>query len=96
MQKVDRFFPSSKRCHVCHRVNAGLQLSDREWTCAGCGTVHQRDRNAAKNIEQEGVRLLAGSGSLGVTLVEFAASTPDFGSGQVADEEASRTWDAHL
>lgn len=49
---VDRFFPSSKRCHVCGWINQELTLKDREWNCppSGCGTHHDRDVNAAKNI----------------------------------------------
>ncbi len=50
VQKVDRFFPSSKRCHVCGYIHQDLRLSDREWTCLECGTVHNRDVNAAINI----------------------------------------------
>lgn len=46
---VDRFFPSSRLCSDCgHR--ATLTLSDREWACTECGTVHDRDVNAAKNL----------------------------------------------
>ena len=59
---VDRWYPSSKTCSACGQVHADLQLSDRTWTCA-CGAVHDRDRNAALNIECEGLRILAeGSG----------------------------------
>jgi Putative transposase DNA-binding domain/Helix-turn-helix domain len=50
-----------------------LQLSDRVWVCPDCGVEHDRDENGAINIEMEGVRLLAGSGYIGVTTVEFAA-----------------------
>ena len=50
---IDRFFPSTKLCHVCGNLNAFITLRDRIWTCA-CGTVHQRDRNAARNIYREG------------------------------------------
>jgi len=55
---ADRFFPSSKRCHVCRAVNAELSLSERVWAC-GCGAVHRRDLNAALNLEAEGMRLVA-------------------------------------
>ena len=48
--KVDRFFPSSRRCSVCHDVNHELKLADREWTCKSCGTHHDRDKNATKNL----------------------------------------------
>jgi putative transposase len=47
---IDRWFPSSKTCHVCGEINENLTLADREWTCA-CGAVHDRDFNASKNIE---------------------------------------------
>lgn len=56
---VDRFYPSSKTCSACGVVNAGLTLRDRRWTCVACGAEHDRDANAAKNIEREGLRLLA-------------------------------------
>jgi putative transposase len=74
VQKVGRFFASSKRCHLCGYIKNDLRLSDREWKCPDCGTEHDRDENGAINIEIEGVRLLVGSGSLDVTTVEFAAS----------------------
>jgi len=48
---VDRFHPSSKTCSVCGEINENLTLADREWTCDGCGTHHDRDYNASKNIE---------------------------------------------
>lgn len=51
---VDRFFPSSRLCHCCGYRNDNLRLSDRSWTCPGCGTRHNRDRNAATNILREG------------------------------------------
>lgn len=50
IHRVDRFFPSSKRCHACGHINEALHLSDREWTCPKCGTIHDRDVNAAINI----------------------------------------------
>jgi putative transposase len=80
MQKVGRFFPSSKRCHCCGYVNQELRLSDRSWKCPQCGVEHDRDRNASINQELEGVRLLVGSGFLDVTTVEFAASVANLDS----------------
>ena len=51
---VDRYFPSSKRCAECGTLLADLPLSKREWTCPGCGTIHDRDANAARNLELVG------------------------------------------
>ena len=48
---ADRWFPSSKTCHVCLEKNEHLTLSDREWCCEGCGVVHDRDDNASKMLE---------------------------------------------
>jgi putative transposase len=75
LRKVGRFYPSSKRCHVCLLVNQNLTLEERQWRCPGCETLHDRDLNAAINVEMEGLALLAGSGYVGVTPVELLAST---------------------
>ena len=55
---VNRFYPSSKTCSDCGTVNTGLTLSDRRWACAGCGSIHDRDLNAALNIHREGASSL--------------------------------------
>ena len=56
--KVDRFFPSSKRCSVCGRIKDDLSLSDRIYRC-NCGNCMDRDVNAAINIRMEIMRLKA-------------------------------------
>jgi putative transposase len=93
--KVDRFFPSSKRCHVCFRVNHDLTLAEREWRCAGCGTSHDRELNAAQNLEIEGMVLLAGSGYVGVTPVERLASPPAVGGGSKSAARKQELDDTH-
>lgn len=56
--ELDRFFPSSKLCSVCSHLLVKLPLSVREWSCPNCETLHNRDENAAKNIELAGLFLL--------------------------------------
>lgn len=51
IKQVERFFPSSKRCHVCGWIKSDLTLKDRQWKCEECFTFHDsRDKNAAINI----------------------------------------------
>lgn len=50
--KADRWFPSSKMCSACGVVRDSLPLGTRRWTCENCGTEHDRDVNAAKNLEK--------------------------------------------
>lgn len=49
---------TSKMCHVCGAINKDLKLSDREWVCQNCGTIHDRDFNAAINHKNEGIKYL--------------------------------------
>ncbi|MEG4855223.1 RNA-guided endonuclease TnpB family protein [Microcoleus sp. B5-D4] len=53
--KIDRWFPSSKRCGNCGHIVDKLPLNIREWDCPSCGTHHDRDINAAKNILAAGL-----------------------------------------
>jgi putative transposase len=48
---IDKFYPSSKTCHVCQNINEELSLKDRSWQCLTCSIVHDRDINAAINIK---------------------------------------------
>ncbi|MGL5059585.1 MAG: RNA-guided endonuclease InsQ/TnpB family protein [Microcoleus sp.] len=53
--KIDRWFPSSKRCFECGYIVEKLPLNVREWDCPHCGSHHDRDINAAKNILAAGL-----------------------------------------
>ena len=56
--KIDRFFPSSQLCSCCGQQNHQMKdLRIRKWQCS-CGAVHQRDKNAAINILNEGLKYL--------------------------------------
>ena len=48
--EIDRWFPSSKRCHICGYINDNLTLKDRSWLCPECNANHDRDVNASINI----------------------------------------------
>ena len=61
-QEVGKFYPSSKLCSKCGYKNDALMLSDRDWTCPSCKVYHDRDVNAAANLEVEGVRLIKARG----------------------------------
>ena len=59
---IGRWFPSSQLCSNCGHRNQELSLSDRFWTCPACGVRHDRDHNAAKNVRDEGIRILVAAG----------------------------------
>jgi len=50
IEKVNRYYPSSKTCFYCGFINEDLNLKDREWTCPRCEAKLDRDVNASKNI----------------------------------------------
>lgn len=56
---IDRWFPSSKRCHPCGHILDKLPLNIREWTCPSCNSLNLRDENAAKNILAVGQTVFA-------------------------------------
>ncbi|MEU5253170.1 RNA-guided endonuclease InsQ/TnpB family protein [Streptomyces longwoodensis] len=78
---VDRFFPSTRTCSTCGLVRGALPLAMRTWTCEGCGTLHDRDHNAARNIEAAGLAVSACGGCV---------RPQRNSSGRAADDEAGR------
>ena len=56
---IDRWYPSSKRCSDCGHTVSKLPLSVREWACPECGTIHDRDINAARNVLAAGLAVSA-------------------------------------
>jgi len=59
-----RWYPSSKTCSACGHLLASLSLSTRTWQCPSCGTRHDRDINAAKNILAAGLAASACGGDV--------------------------------
>lgn len=58
--KIGRFIKSSQPCNVCGYINKDTKnLSVRQWKCPKCGTIHDRDINAAINILNEGLKILS-------------------------------------
>jgi putative transposase len=56
--KIDRWFPSSKRCSNCGHIVEKMPLNIRQWNCPQCGTNHDRDINASINILAAGLAVL--------------------------------------
>jgi putative transposase len=58
---IDRWYPRSKTCSACGYLLAELGLKTRTWQCPSCGTRHDRDHNAAKNILAAGLAVAGGN-----------------------------------
>jgi putative transposase len=58
--KIGRWYPSSRLCSQCGHDDGSKPLTVRLWTCPRCGTEHDRDLNAARNVLAEGRRMAAG------------------------------------
>lgn len=56
---IDRWYPSSKRCSDCGHTVPKMPLSVREWACPECGSIHDRDINAARNVLAAGLAVSA-------------------------------------
>ena len=85
---VDPWFPSTRRCSECHTIRDGLTLADRRWRCERCGAEHERDVNAAKNLAQEGLRVLNEQRPGGTRLRRVEGGTPGAVAALAATEPA--------
>ena len=56
---IDRWYPSSKRCSDCGYTMSKMPLNVRQWTCPECGSIHDRDINAARNVLAVGLAVSA-------------------------------------
>jgi putative transposase len=63
VQVASTFFPSSRLCNVCGTKNEDLKLSDRVWVCGNCGSVLDRDLNAAINLANLVTTTVSSAGS---------------------------------
>nr|BBH89309.1 transposase [Thermosporothrix sp. COM3] len=74
--KMDRWYPSRKRCCACGHLLDALALDVREWTCPACGVHHDRDINAAKNMVAAGLAVSACGEAVRPGAVKTKAGTP--------------------
>ena len=82
--EADQWYPSSKTCSVCGVVNHNLKR-EPTWACPGCGIIHDRNENAARNLQKlallavgEDVMLLDGGALAGGDSIA-GETTPDEG-----------------
>jgi len=74
--KIDKWYPSSKRCFDCGHLLDSLPLDVRSWACPACGVVHDRDSNAAKNILAAGLAVAACGEAVRPAAVKTKAGKP--------------------
>ena len=74
--KIDRWFPSSKLCSACGYLLDVLPLGNRQWTCPQCGTDHDRDVNAARNILAVGQTVSARGGGVRAVRTKVRKARP--------------------
>ena len=82
--KVDRWLPSSQTCSSCLSPTGKKPLNIRKFTCPICGTVHDRDNNAAKIIEHFGLLIFFSLGykhNLSAGTVDYTRGEPSVGDG---------------
>ena len=68
--QADKWFASSKTCHVCGYKNNDLSVENRIWICPKCGTEHNRDQNAGINLKNYGLNILT-AGTAGFASSKF-------------------------
>jgi putative transposase len=78
--RIGRFEPTSQVCSACGTRDGPKPLSVRTWTCPACGTVHDRDVNAAKNVLALGRRESLNACGGGVRPWEILATAGETGS----------------
>lgn len=84
---IGRFYPSSRLCPNCGVISRTLSLADRIWIC-DCGATHDRDLNAARNIRDQGLRLLLAVGTTDTENASRAPVSPTTGRHGATTEEA--------
>jgi putative transposase len=75
--KIDKWYPSTKRCSHCGHVLDSLPLGVRQWTCPTCSVFHDRDVNAAKNVLAAGLAVNACGEAIRPGRARPASARPD-------------------